>query len=110
MPNIPPAGVTLEGVGITPGSRFLATPEEQAAAEAEEAARIDAGVEEIRRALDRRCHACGASIGLGGGPLCGPCRQVNWLIDAQAAGAERVDGRSRHQLVEAWLDGRTARS
>ncbi len=97
---------TLEEAGIFAGSGFIMTDEERAEAAAASEAHRSYWDRAIATALDRRCACCGTGKVPMGAPqlLCRPCGVAIAQIRSERAAAEMVDGLSRRQLAENWLD------
>jgi hypothetical protein len=98
---------TLEAAGITPGSALLATPEEQAEADAAEAEHLAHAATEIDQTLGAwwSCRACSLGNAFGSATgLCGPCATVAAQLTATRHAAELVNGHARVELVTAYLE------
>jgi hypothetical protein len=101
-PNPPPP--TLEQAGIHPGSGLLATPEEVAQQEKEEAERLavqNAHVDAVLASI-WQCHCCGVGTAVSRG-LCTNCLLVIDQQVAARAASEQVNGRSRRDLALEYL-------
>lgn len=96
-----PPGVTLEQAGILPGSRFRATPEEQAESEAEERRLIEQRRAALQSTFDTQwtCAVCRAASCFGRPTgRCVDCDREQARLRAEAAMAEQVNGTTRRQL------------
>jgi hypothetical protein len=90
---------------VAPG--WIATPEEAAAIEEAERQRVARGVADIG-AWDRRCRCCaqGGHISPLTG-LCPDCDVVVATLEAEQAGAHQINGHTRRQLAERYIETRT---
>jgi hypothetical protein len=107
MNKTPETPLTLEQAGIYAGSSLRATPEQQAAMEQEERERIERGIAELHVILDAAtvcvcCLSADRSSPVDG--LCDPCRSVVARLRTERAAADKIKGRSRRELAEAYLD------
>jgi hypothetical protein len=104
-----PTALTLEQAGIWPESTLVASPEEVAQREREEAKRLEVLNGHMDRVLASiwSCRCCGEGVNVSGG-LCGPCRlTINQLRAARHA-SETVNGKSRRDLALAYIDRQEA--
>ena len=75
--------------------------------EAVRAREKEAKIQEDRRAFEAmcRCQVCGEQRGLGvRDGFCDPCRLVVQAVRAERALGDQVDGHSRRELAEAFLE------
>jgi len=86
---------------IVPG--WLATEAEAEAIEEAERRRIARGVAELH-AWDRVCRCCGQGDAGPVDGVCGECRAVLAALRAERLGAETINGHTRRQLAERYLD------
>jgi hypothetical protein len=100
--------ITVEGMGISPGSGWLATPEQVAEAERLEAEHLEQRLGELHQMLDRPCRCCGQSEGNPIDGLCPSCGIVVYALEAERVAAERIRGRSRREWAERYLDRQDA--
>jgi hypothetical protein len=83
IPVTPASPVGLEANGIYPGSRLVASADEQALMDAEEAQAVAMGIKALHELLDpvSGCHCCqvGNAFGTADG-LCDVCRAVVYRL------------------------------